>query len=255
MLASRRVGETRTLDRFLSRAGVCSRSQAQAWIAEGRVQVDGRVRRDPDLWIDPSRARVTLDGVPVRPKAPLHLLLHKPVGYVTTRSDPKGRATVYDLLGELPRWVAPAGRLDRDTSGLLLFTNDSDLADQVTDPRGHLPKTYVVGVSEGLDDAQLAALREGVELADGPTRPTQVRRLEARDGRERIELVLREGRNRQVRRMLEAVGSRVVALERTRIGPLALDGLESGASRPLSRAELTRLRAALNPRPRRRPRA
>ncbi|HVS19711.1 MAG TPA: pseudouridine synthase, partial [Planctomycetota bacterium] len=241
------MGERRTLDRYLSRSGVGSRAQAQAWIAAGRVRVDGRVQRDPEAWIDPRQARVTLDGVPVKPLAPLHLLLHKPVGYVTTRSDPEGRRTVYDLLGEQPRWVAPVGRLDRDTSGLLLFTNDSDLADRVTDPREHLPKTYVVGTRAALDEAQLDCLRAGVELADGPTRPAEVRRLPARDGRERIELVLREGRNRQVRRMLEAVGSRVATLERTAIGPLTLGGLASGAWRALARTELARLVRALPP--------
>jgi 23S rRNA pseudouridine2605 synthase len=241
------VGERRTLDRYLSRAGVCSRAQAQTWIAEGRVRVDGRVQRASETWIDPAVQRVTLDGAPVRVLARTYLVLNKPVDCVTTRSDPQGRRTVYDLLGELPKWVAPVGRLDRDTSGLLLFTNDSDLADRITDPRGECPKTYVVTARGRLDDAQLAALRRGVELEDGPTLPARVRRLEPVGRRERIELAIREGRNRQVRRMLEAVGSAVHALERTAVGPIALGDLRRGASRALTAAELARLRAAVAP--------
>lgn len=250
------MGERRTLDRFLSRAGVGSRSQAQDWIAAGRVRVDGRIERDGQRWIDPAVQRVTLDGEPVRALARVVLMLHKPVGCVTTRSDPQGRRTVYDLLGELPAWVAPVGRLDRDTSGLLLFTNDSDLADRITDPRSGCPKTYVVTARGALDDEQLAALRRGVELEDGPTRPARVRRLEPAGRRARIELSIREGRNRQVRRMLEAVGSGVHALARAAVGPIALEDLAPGAWRPLTTSEVARLRSAVGdaratPRPRR----
>jgi 23S rRNA pseudouridine2605 synthase len=236
------MGRTRTLDRALSRFGAGSRTQACAWIEAGRVRVNGRVVKDPGKWIDPTSDRITLDGEQVRPVERVHLALHKPKGYVTTRSDPEGRATVYDLLGELPAWIAPVGRLDRDTSGLLLFTNDSDLADRITDPEHHLPKTYVVTTRRELEDEALARLARGIELDDGPTRPAQVRRLAPDGKRARIEIVLREGRNRQVRRMLEAVGHKVVALERIAIGPVKLGELAAGKLRPLTRAEVAALR-------------
>jgi len=236
------MGRTRTLDRALSRSGAGSRTQACAWIEAGRVRVNGRVVKDPGKWIDPASDRITLDGEQVRAVERIYLALHKPKGYVTTRSDPEGRATVYDLLGELPAWVAPVGRLDRDTSGLLLFTNDSDLADRINDPEHHLPKSYVVTTWREVEDEGLERLARGLELDDGPTRPTKVRRLEPNGKRARIEIVLREGRNRQVRRMLEAVGHKVVALERVAIGMVCLGDLAVGQSRSLTRAELAWLR-------------
>jgi 23S rRNA pseudouridine2605 synthase len=255
------VDRSRTLDRAVARSGAGSRSQAQAWIAAGRVRVNGLLVRDPATWIDPRSDAITLDGQPLRSAERVHLALHKPLGYLTTRSDPRGRPTVFDLLDADRGWIAPVGRLDVNTSGLLLFTNDSDLADRITDPRGHLPKTYHVTAQGALDEEQLERLRRGVELDDGPTLPAEVRRLPSPDKRARIELVLREGRNRQVRRMLREVGSVVVALERVAIGPLKLGDLASGASRPLSSHELRRLRSALGDPParlspkRRRPRA
>jgi len=236
------MDRTRTLDRALSRAGLGSRTQARAWIEAGRVRVNGRVVRNPEAWIDPLSDHVTLDGGEVRAVPRVYLALHKPVGYLTTRTDPGGRATVYDLFDDLPAWVAPVGRLDRDTSGLLLFTNDSDLADRITDPLHHLPKTYVVTTRRVLADEAIESLRRGVELLDGPTLPAKVRRLEPSGRRGRIELVLREGRNRQVRRMLQAVGHTVAALERVAIGPVRLGTLAPGESRPLTSAELARLR-------------
>jgi pseudouridine synthase len=246
------MGRTRTLDRALSRSGTGSRTQACAWIEAGRVRVNGRVVKDPGKWIDPAVDRITLDGEQVRAIERVFLALHKPKGYLTTRTDPQGRATVYDLLGELPAWVAPVGRLDRDTSGLLLFTNDSDLADRINDPEHHLPKTYVVTTRREVADADLERLARGLELDDGPTRPAIVRRLEPDGKHARIELVLREGRNRQVRRMLEAVGHKVVALERIAIGPVKLGELSAGQMRPLTRAELAVLRAARDRKPVRR---
>ncbi len=236
------MGRTRTLDRALSRSGAGSRTQACAWIEAGRVRVNGRIVKDPGKWVDPASDRITLDGEAVRAVERVYFALHKPKGYLTTRSDPAGRATVYDLLGELPAWVAPVGRLDRDTSGLLLFTNDSDLADRITDPEHHFAKTYVVSTRREVEDEGLEQLARGLELDDGPTRPAKVRRL-APDGKvARIEIVLREGRNRQVRRMLEAVGHKVIALERIAIGPVKLGELAAGQMRPLTRAEIAGLR-------------
>jgi 23S rRNA pseudouridine2605 synthase len=184
----------------------------------------------------------------VREAARRWLLLHKPKDCVTTRSDERGRRTIYDLLGAVAQgeegFLAPVGRLDRDTSGLLLLTNDHDLADALLDPRSHVPKTYRVKATTLLEDAQLEALAAGVELDDGRTRPAQVRRLRDTGTRTLLELVIREGRNRQVRRMLAAVGSGVLELKRTGFGPLDLGGLPSGRWRELQAGELEALRKA-----------
>lgn len=238
-------GERRTLDRLLSRAGAASRAQARRLVAAGRVSVDGRVVRAPDAWVDPLRQRVLLDEKPLQTKRFVHLLLHKPAGVLVTARDPAGRRTVYDLLGELPERVVPVGRLDRATSGLLLLSNDTDLADAVTDPASGLPKTYLVKAEGLLDDATLGRLAAGVGLQDGPTLPARVERQRAGERRTWLTITITEGRNRQVRRMLEAVGSEVLQLKRLSIGPLTLDGLASGRHRALSLDEERALRAAL----------
>jgi len=238
----------RTLDRLLSRAGILSRAQAAAAVRAGRVAVNGAVARDPALWVDPARDAVTLDSARVRPAAHRWLLLHKPKDCVTTRSDERGRRTIYDLLGDAAQgeggWLAPVGRLDRDTSGLLLLTNDHDLADALLDPGTHVPKTYRVKATTRLDDAQLAALARGVELDDGRTRSARARRLRDTATRTLLELRISEGRNRQVRRMLAAVGSGVLELKRTAIGPLELGDLPSGRWRELLPEEVEALRRA-----------
>ena len=235
----------RTLERALSRAGVCSREEALRRIAAGRVRVNGLVARDARVWVDPEQDRIEVDGRALARRGVAVLALNKPVGYLTTRTDPGGRKTVYELLPADTRWVVPVGRLDRDTSGLLLLTNDTDLAAALTDPRSHVEKVYVVELAAALTDESLEALRRGIELDDGRTAPARVRRLAARGGRARIELALMEGKNRQVRRMVRALGSYVVALERVAIGPLRLGELAPGVARPLTRAEERRLRAAL----------
>ena len=239
--------ERRTLDRLLSRAGFCSRAQARELIAAGRVAVNGSVARSADQWVDPARDRVTVDGAPLVAAARRVLLLHKPKDCVTTRSDEHGRRTIYDLLGAAAQgpdgWLAPVGRLDRDTSGLLLLTNDHDLADALTDPARHVPKTYLVKAATRLDEEQLAALARGVRLDDGPTRSARVRRVRDTARRTLLELEITEGRNRQVRRMLEAVGSGVLELRRTALGPLTLD-VPSGRWRELGPEEVAGLRAS-----------
>lgn len=238
-------GRRRTLDRALARSGTCSRSEAQAAIAAGRVTVNGHVVRDPMHWLDPRLDRIALDGEPVQERPKVVWVLHKPTGLLTTRSDERGRETVYQLMAEAPGWLGPVGRLDKDTSGLLLFTNDTDLADAITSPRSKLAKCYEVVCATRVTDEQLEWLRRGVNLADGPTLPARARRLGETEQGSRIELVVTEGRNRQVRRMVEAVGSQVVALHRSAVGPLRLDGLAEGAARELTRAEVDALRDAL----------
>jgi 23S rRNA pseudouridine2605 synthase len=233
-----------SLARALSKFGVCSRTQAVALIEAGRVRVDGRVVRRAGFRLDPGRSRVTVDGARVGDDTPrLSLVLHKPAGYVTTRADPGGRPTVYDLLGDVGRWVFPVGRLDRDSSGLLVLTNDHRLGQRLTDPESHVPKTYHVRV-RGLPDAEaLQVLREGTPLADGHlTRRARVRVLgAARGGDSWLEIVLTEGKNRQVRRMCAAVGHDVQELVRVRIGTLDLGDLAPREWRRLTSAELARL--------------
>ncbi|MFN8095088.1 MAG: pseudouridine synthase [Vicinamibacteria bacterium] len=249
-----------SLARALSKFGVASRSEAARLVAEGRVRVDGRVERDPARWILPHRCEVSVDGAVVSDATPrVVIALHKPVGLVTTRVDPGGRPTVYDALGDVGRWVFPVGRLDRDTSGLLVLTNDHRLGERLTSPEAHVPKTYHARVDGVPDDEALRALREGVPLEDGETRPARVRLLgtprgtraagEARGPEAWLEIVLTEGRNRQVRRMCAAVGHEVRELVRVRIGRLSLDdaGLASGEWRELSPDEVERLTAGARP--------
>jgi len=183
-----------------------------------------------------------VDGRPLAGRAPLHhLLLHKPRGYVTTRRDPTGRPVVLDLLPAHARQLYPVGRLDFDTEGLLLLTNDGELANRLMHPRYEVPRTYVARVAGGpVGDAAVRALRAGVELADGVTAPASVRVL----ARDRLELVLHEGRKRQVRRMCEAVGHAVATLERVGFGPLTLGGLAVGEARRLGGEEVEALRTA-----------
>jgi pseudouridine synthase len=229
----------KTLERVLSKAGIGSRSEARSWIAAGRVTVDDRVIRDPDHWVDLERDRVQFDGQPLGSTKRIYLLLHKPAGYLTTYRDPEGRPTVYDLLPERGQYVFPVGRLDLDTSGLLIMTNDAQFAERMTNPDYHVPKTYLVKASIPLRDEQLDQLRHGIELRDGPTRPAIVTRVNPRT----FEITITEGRNRQVRRMVEALGAKVEKLTRIAIGALRVE-LEPGTVRELTEDELRALQRA-----------
>jgi pseudouridine synthase len=232
-----------TLDRALSRFGVASRSVARGAILAGRVKVNGHVVRDPERWVKPERDALHLDGERLRASRRLYLLLYKPRGVITSHGDPGERRTVYDCLDRATRWVVPVGRLDKDTTGLLLLTNDTDFAHLVEDPESGVPKTYRVKASGLIDDATLARLAGGVDLGRGErAAPRSVRRLEDRGKYSWLEIVLTEGKNREVRRMLEAVGFKALKLVRTRIGPLTLAGLEIGKSRPLTPAEVAALK-------------
>jgi 23S rRNA pseudouridine2605 synthase len=225
------------LQKVLARAGFGSRRASETLIEAGRVTVNGEVailgRR-----IDPSTDRVEVDGIPVAVRDDVvYYLLNKPRKVVTTARDPEGRSTVLDLVPLEPR-VFPVGRLDYDTEGLLILTNDGDLAHRLTHPSRGVEKEYLVEVDGVPSRGALRRLREGVELDDGLTAPAGARLSESRGGTAAVELVIHEGRNRQVRRMLEAVGHPVRRLVRTRIGPVADRGLVPGAWRPLTRAEV-----------------
>jgi 23S rRNA pseudouridine2605 synthase len=230
------------LNAFIARAGVASRRKADELIKTGRVTVNGEpgqlntfVGADDD---------VRLDGKPLTKQRLAYVLLNKPAGVVTTARDPQGRRTVVDLV-EVAARVVPVGRLDAETTGALLLTNDGELAHRLAHPRYEVDKVYEVECWKQPTDDELARLRAGVELEDGVTRPAHVRRISGAQ----IELVLHEGRNRQVRRMLEAVGHRVKELHRSRYGPLTLGGLEPGAWRELEASEVERLRSIARPEP------
>ena len=224
----------KTLERVLSKSGLGSRTQARSWIGQGRVRVNGLEIQNPDHWVDLERDKVLFDGRPLRAARKRYLLLHKPTGYITTFKDTHGRPTVYDLLADVDTFVAPVGRLDLDSSGLLLLTNDTELAERLTNPEHKVPKTYRVKAATLLSEDQLDRLRHGVELSDGPTRPAIVRR----EASAYLRITITEGRNRQVRRMLEAVGSAVAALTRISIGKLRLGDLPAGEWRELTPAEV-----------------
>lgn len=227
----------KTLERVISKAGIGSRTDARRWIGTGRVKVNGTLVRTPDHWVDLKRDTVTLDDKPVRARRRIYLLLYKPKGYITSYGDPEGRPTVYHLIADLGEWVVPVGRLDQDTSGLLLMTNDTEFAERVMNPDHKVVKTYMVKAASLLTDENLEQLRRGVELSDGPTQPAEVRRIRDAGRHTFLELTIREGRNRQVRRMLEAVDSRVLKLVRTGIGPLNIGDLPIGKYRELKPEE------------------
>jgi 23S rRNA pseudouridine2605 synthase len=227
------------LNAFLARAGVASRRRADELIKAGRVTVNGEAGQLNT--VVGARDRVEVDGEEVARQRLAYVLLHKPAGVVTTAHDPQGRPTVVDLMPGEPR-VVPVGRLDADTTGALLLTNDGQLAHRLAHPRYGVEKTYVAEVENDPDDDALQRLRNGVELDDGLTAPARARRL----GPSRVELVLHEGRKHQVKRMLAAVGHPVTRLHRSGYAGLTLAGLEPGGSRELEPSEIEQLRRAVN---------
>jgi pseudouridine synthase len=240
----------KTLDRMISKAGIASRTDAKAIIARGRVKVNGQIIRDPEHWVNPGRDRILLDGQPLRAEKKLYVLLYKPKGYITTARDPDGRPTVFELVKDVGQYLFPVGRLDQDTSGLLLLTNDTAFAERLTNPDYHVPKSYLVKASTHLTDEQLGQLRDGLELKDGPTRPARVERLREGGGRTFFQITITEGRNRQVRRMVEALGAKVLKLVRTSIGPIGIGSLPISRWRHLTPDEvraLLRARQAPSP--------
>jgi 23S rRNA pseudouridine2605 synthase len=231
----------KTLERVLSKAGLGSRTEARRWVAEGRIKLNGRVVKDPDTWVDLERDQVFVDGKPLEKQQPVYLLLYKPTGYLTTYDDPKGRPTIYDLLSDRDRYLFSVGRLDLDTSGLLILTNDTAFAERVTNPDFKVPKTYRVKASKRLSEEDLDRLRSGLELRDGPTRPAIVEHIRESGGKTVFEITITEGRNRQVRRMVEALDAKVLKLVRVAIGPIQIGDLEIGKTRELTAEEIAAL--------------
>ncbi len=226
---------------MISKAGLGSRAEARSWIGAGRISVNGKKIQTPDHWVDIANDRVTMDGRPIGASRKIYLLLYKPKGYLTTYKDPEGRKTVYDLIPGIDQFVSPVGRLDLDTSGLLIMTNDNDFGNHIMSPESKVAKTYLVKSSLLLSDEQLDTLRAGLELADGPTAPAIVKRVRDSARYTFFEITITEGRNRQVRRMVEALGAKVLKLVRVSIGPIHIAGLEIGKYRELTGAEVNLL--------------
>src|SRR6267142_5323617 len=247
---SRNIG----LARALSKLGVCSRSQAAELIRAGRVRLNGKLRRDPETPVHLEKDRIELDSKPVGSSERIYLALNKPRGVVTTASDEKGRETVYSYLPDNFPWVAPVGRLDMASEGLLLLTNDSEWAARISSPETHLDKTYHVQIGAIADENLLAALRNGIHSSeDGELlRATRASLLRRGERNSWIEIVLDEGKNRQIRRMLEQLQIEVLRLVRVAIGPLTLGELAKGKTRVIEKDEkqaLDRAMRALNREP------
>jgi 23S rRNA pseudouridine2605 synthase len=227
----RKVG----LARALSKLGYCSRSQAAELIRAGRVRLNGATERDPETPVRLERDRIDVDRRAVRAGEKIYLMLNKPRGVVTTASDEKGRKTVYQLLGNGLPWVAPVGRLDKASEGLLLLTNDSEWAARVAAPETHLDKTYHVQVDAVPGESLLSSMTQGVTTEEGELlRAKQVRVLRRGERNAWLEIVLDEGKNRQIRRMLEQLGVEVLRLVRVAVGPIPLGTLQKGAYRKLA---------------------
>ena len=233
------------LQKYLSMSGVSSRRAGEQLIKTGRVKVNGATITEMGVTVDPAKDLVEVDGRTVKAKVQDdYVLLYKPVGYVTTVKDEFGRPTVKDLVAEAKVRLYPVGRLDMDTSGLLLMTNDGELANRLTHPSYGVEKEYLARIHDQPDAKALKALAAGVMLDDGITAPASVRLIKAGRPTSIVSLTIKEGRNRQVRRMLEAVGHPVVSLKRVRFGPLTLAGMQEGGWRRLTVQEVAALKSA-----------
>lgn len=232
------------LQKFLARAGAASRRGSEDLMTSGRVTVNGEVVSELGARVDPAVDVVAVDGKVVSlADSPVYVVLNKPAGYVTTMDDPQGRPTVRDLVPAVPG-LFPVGRLDFDTTGLLLFTTDGDLSHRLLHPRYHVEKLYLALVDGVPTEAELERLRAGIELDDGPTKPCEARVVESHDTGASVSLKISEGRKRQVKRMLSAIGHPVRGLHRSEFGPLVLGELAEGQTRELTEDEVAALKKA-----------
>lgn len=232
------------LQKYLSDCGVASRRKSEELIEQGKVRVNGKVASIGEK-IDPKHDTITVSGKKiVRQKTHTYIMLHKPRGFITTMSDEMDRKCVAQLIQDVPARVYPVGRLDRDSEGLLLFTNDGVFANAMTHPSKHVPKTYRVTVRPSITQEQLTALTQGVIIDDGVTAPAEVRVITKEENRVVLEIILYEGRNRQIRKMCEALGLEVARLRRTAIGSVKLGMLKQGDWRELTEEEVRKLQLA-----------
>ena len=229
------------LQKILARAGICSRRKAEEYIAAGRVQVDGQRVDRPGLKVDPDRVAITVDHKPVHPEKSIVLLLHKPPGYVTTMSDPQGRPIVTDLLPGIKHRLFPVGRLDLDSEGALIMTNDGALGNRILHPRFEVNKTYEVTVKGSPRTSALKRLEQGIVLDGRKTWPARLRILHKNKGTTLLEIIIHEGKKRQVRKMFQAIGYPVLRLKRTAYGRLRLGTLERGNYRFLSKKDIKKI--------------
>ena len=233
------------LQKVLAHAGIASRREAEKIILSGRVKVDGKVITELGTKVDPEKNCIEVDDKPIsRAEKKGYYLLNKPKGCVTTMKDPRGRLTVNDLLKDIDERVYPVGRLDYDTTGVLIITNDGELANALAHPKKEIEKCYHALVQGTPSNEALKRLREGVQLEDGKTAPAKVRVLEIKENKSWLEIIIHEGKNRQVKRMCEAIQHKVLSLKRTRFGPLELGDLRAGELRELTANEIKTLKMA-----------
>lgn len=232
------------LQRLLAAAGFGSRRQCESMIEEGRVDVDGKVVTELGTVVDPQASKVRVDGVPLRQQKLVYYVVNKPTGYLSTNADPRGRQRVIDLVPNSER-VFPVGRLDQSSEGLMLLTNDGDLAQQLTHPRYGIRKVYRVNVAGKIDGETMRSMRKGIYISDGFVRVEGAKIIKARARVTELEITLREGKNREIRRILARLGHKVQTLRRIAIGPLRMGDLPVGAHRALTREEVRRLRTAI----------
>ncbi len=237
------------LHKFLSRCGVASRREAESLILQGRVTVNGQVIQELGTKIEPGKDRIEVDGIPVKPQPYTYIALNKPKGVVTTVEDREGRPTVMDLLKGFKTRVYPVGRLDMESEGLLLLTNDGELAFRLMHPRYHVEKRYLVKVRGTPTEKKLDKLRKGIRLEDEKrkglyrkTAPARIKVIKSRGKETELEVILREGRKRQIRRMFQAIGHPVVSLVRVAVGNITLEGLPKGKYRHLTSQEVAELK-------------
>ncbi|MDU9050199.1 MAG: pseudouridine synthase [Candidatus Electrothrix sp. Rat3] len=229
------------IQKIIAHAGICSRRKAEEYIAQGRVKVDGKTITQPGLKVDPEQVLITVDGKPLREEKKIYILLHKPRGYVTTMSDPQGRPIVTDLLPEIQERLFPVGRLDLDSEGALLLTNDGALANQVLHPRFEVNKTYEATVRDLPKQSDLQRLEQGIVLDGKKTWPARLRVLKKKKDAAVLEIIIHEGKKRQVRKMFQAVGHPVIRLKRTAYGRLRLENLQEGRYRFLDEIDVKKL--------------
>lgn len=230
------------LQKFLARCGVASRRHGENLITQHRIMVNGQVVTCLGTKIDPERDKITLDGEPISPEEKCYLLLNKPKGYVSTLSDPKAGPDLTSLIKAIGVRIYPAGRLDRDSEGLLFMTNDGEITHRLIHPKFKIPKTYRVRLKGEISEKTIEHLRQGVDLEDGPTQPAKIRFIKREKNSTLLEMTIYEGRKRQIRRMGEAVGHPVLGLVRIRFGPFELGDLGPGEYRILEEKEIEGLR-------------